>query len=89
MGDAHLQESAPHMVLHYRDDGPSGPCGQCTSITAPWSRLYVYDNENDAVAYMRFLKDRTEHAGRRRPRIEAFWYDEEYCPGPIVPEAER
>lgn len=77
------------ITLHYRDDGPSGPCGQSMSITAPWSRLYTYENEDDAHAYVAFLSCRTEHAGRRRPRIEAHWYDEHIRTGPVVPEAER
>jgi hypothetical protein len=77
------------MVLHYRDDGPSGPCGQMTSITSPWSRLYTYKSEDDAMAFMRYLEGHPAGFGRRRPRIEAWWYDEHVLEGPVVPEDMR
>ena len=78
------------IVLHYRDDGPSGPCGQSTFYTSPWSRLYFYDNEDDATAYMRFLKAQPgSFAGRLRPRVEQYWFGEHVESGPIVPEGER
>jgi hypothetical protein len=84
-------DSDQTVVLHYKDDGPSGPCGQCMSVTAPWDRLYTYegaDAERDATAYMRFLAQRRSFAGRRNPRIENYWLDG-MEPGPIVPEDER
>jgi hypothetical protein len=77
------------MVLHYRDDGPSGPCGQTVSTTAPWSRLYHYENEDDAVAFMRYVRDNPLKLGRRNPRIESWWHAEHVYEGPVVPEAER
>ena len=77
------------MVLHYKDDGPSGPCGQTVSVTSPWSRLYRYEREEDAVAFIRYLKAHPLDFGRRNPRIEAWWQEEQIEDGPIVPEAQR
>jgi hypothetical protein len=80
--------------LHYRDDGPGGPCGQTMSVTSPWSRLYVYDGENaeaDARALIVYLQERRAGFGRRNARIEAFWFEEDgnVLAGPVVPALER
>lgn len=77
------------IVLHYRDDGPSGPCGQTVSVTSPWSRLYRYEREEDALAFMRFVRDHPARIGRRNPRVENWWHEEHVVKGPIIPEAER
>ena len=68
----------PRAYAHYRDDGPSGPCGQSMSITAPWSRLFVWEGENaerDAEEFMRRLRNEPTVMGRRNARVEAWWFE--------------
>lgn len=61
------------VYVRYQDDGPSGPCGQTMNVTSPWDRLYVYENEEDARAFVRFVKDKRVGWGRRNPRISGYW----------------
>jgi len=54
--------------LVYEDDGPMGICGQSCSITCPWKKLYLFENEEA----MRLFMKRTENnrnVGRRNARI--------------------
>lgn len=88
-------EQPGRAFIRYRDDGPSGPCGQTTSTTSPWDRLYVYEGERaerDAEAFMRWLVQNQHAHGRRNPRIDGWWYEDDglsVLEGPVVPEAER
>lgn len=75
------------VYLHYRDDGPNGPCGQAMSTTMPWSRLLIYegpDAERDATTYARHLD--AHNVGRLNARIEEWWLeiDGHVRPGPIL-----
>ncbi len=74
------------VYVHYRDDGPSGPCGQLVSITSPWSKLYRYEGDDayrDARAFMVWVAEHPVGSGRRNPRVEAFFYEAEDGPAPV------
>lgn len=35
----------------YRDDGPKGPCGQSMSFTRKWTRVYLFNTEDEALKW--------------------------------------
>ena len=59
----------------YEDRGPSGPCGQITSVTRTHNDLYIFDDETSA----RLFVDKVEKCrptSRLSPRITGFWSEE-------------
>lgn len=48
----------------YTDDGPNGPCGQCMSITCPWTKLFIFRSYES-------MKEFCENAGtgRKNPKM--------------------
>ena len=59
--------------VHYKDDGPSGPCGQDIRSTSPKNRLYVFRDR--AAAEPMILRVNERKTGGRNPRIENSWDD--------------
>ena len=59
----------------YADNGPSGACGQTVENTAPWSKLYVF-NEAEAREFVAHVTLNPFKIGRLRPRITGFWSDD-------------
>jgi hypothetical protein len=54
----------------YEDKGPSGPCGQVTSVTRTHNDLYVFDDEESAKL---FIDKARPNASRVMPKIIGFW----------------
>lgn len=54
----------------YEDKGPSGPCGQITSVTRTHNDLYIFDDEESAKA---FISKARPSASRVMPKIIGFW----------------
>ncbi len=55
----------------YKDDGPSGICGQSCSITTPWVRLYLLSSY-EAVKV--FTEKLSPNNGRKNSRVEYIFY---------------
>lgn len=62
------------VYLRYQDDGPSGFCGQTTSVTSPWDQLHIFPDYDSAREYMRQLEQWPP--GRKNPRVTAIWQEE-------------
>ena len=61
-------ESATWHIL-YRDEGPTGACGQSCSTTSPWGQLYRFrGTHEECMDRISKIKDR----GRKNPTIEIF-----------------
>jgi len=60
----------------YEDNGPSGPCGQTVENTAPWRKLYIFNDETEARAFVARVTEHPFKLGRIRPRIIGFWSDD-------------
>ncbi|MCK5608343.1 hypothetical protein KAR91_41055 [Candidatus Pacearchaeota archaeon] len=56
----------------YEDKGPSGPCGQVTSVTRCHSDLYVFDDEESARSFIKKVDERIIRS-RIMPKITGFW----------------
>lgn len=59
--------------IAYEDKGPSGPCGQVTSITRTRNDLYVFDDEESART---FISKARPNPNRIMPKITGFWSEE-------------
>ena len=57
----------------YEDKGPSGPCGQAVSTTAPWRNLYIFSDEQKARDFVTMITDSPFKLGRLWPKILGFW----------------
>lgn len=53
------------------DKGPSGPCGQITSVTSPRKDLYIFDDEESARLFI--TKVEKCGMGKVTPKIIGFW----------------
>lgn len=61
--------------VNYRDDGPSGPCGQSMATTSPWNQLYIFPDRASYIAWEHGeLEER--HTHRKNARIDAVWIDD-------------
>ena len=49
----------------YRDNGPGGPCGQSMSTTRNWTRVYLFNTEQEALEWIR---DNPIGKGRENPQ---------------------
>jgi hypothetical protein len=56
----------------YEDKGPSGPCGQATSVTRTHNDLYVFDDEESARLLIEKVNGKVS-SSRIRPRVIGFW----------------
>ena len=43
-------------IVVYTDEGPTGICAQCMSITCPHCYIYLFDTEEEAREYMAITK---------------------------------
>ena len=59
--------------IRYKDDGPSGICGQACSITNPWDKLDIFENYDEARKFMKNIKNFESH--RKNPRIDYYWQE--------------
>ena len=50
------------VIVTYRDKGPDGICGRAVSITTPWHKAWVFDDETAARS---FITKHTQVGGRR------------------------
>lgn len=41
------------VAVVYRDDGPGGPCGQSCHTTSPWTRVYLFNTEDEAREWLK------------------------------------
>ena len=41
------------VAIVYCDDGPSGPCGQSCYTTSAWTRVYLFNNEDEAADWLK------------------------------------
>ena len=57
----------------YEDKGPSGPCGLSIRTTAPWRKLYVFNNEKEARDFIQMIVGCSGTYYRKVPRIIGFW----------------
>lgn len=62
--------------IAYEDKGPSGACGQSVKSTAPWNKLYIFNDEAKARKFMVKVVETPLAVGRLRPRITGFWSDD-------------
>lgn len=60
------------IYVGYEDKGPSGPCGQTVSNTAPWRKLYVF---NSRESFQNFM-DSIHSIRRIQPKIVGVWDSE-------------
>ena len=60
----------------YQDMGPSGACGQTVKNTAPWCKLYVFNDEVEAREFVSHVVLNPFKMGRLRPKIIGFWSDD-------------
>ena len=58
----------------YEDKGPSGPCGQITSVTRSHHDLYIFDDEESARAFI--TKVTGFNTSRIMPKITGFWSED-------------
>ena len=58
----------------YEDKGPSGPCGQVTSVTRTHNDLYIFDDEESARAFISKVKGPKRI--RIMPKITGFWSED-------------
>jgi hypothetical protein len=66
---------SPTYYANYRDDGPSGPCGQSMAITSPWNQLFIFPDRASYIAWEHGeLEKRRNH--RKNARIDAVWIDD-------------
>lgn len=59
----------------YEDKGPSGPCGQVTSVTRIHNDLYVFDDEESARLFIEKVNGKIS-SSRIRSRIIGFWSED-------------
>ena len=60
-----------YYYVGYEDSGPSGPCGQCMSVTSNWRKLYIFTEYQKAKDFI----DNVKKLRRINPRIIGFWSD--------------
>jgi len=53
------------------DKGPSGPCGQITSVTRTHNDLYIFDDEESARLFITKVKERK--MSTIMPKIIGLW----------------
>jgi hypothetical protein len=41
------------VAVVYCDDGPSGPCGQDCYTTSAWTRVYLFNNEDEVADWLK------------------------------------
>ena len=58
----------------YEDKGPSGPCGQTTSVTRNHNDLYIFDDEESARAFISRVTE--PQKSRVMPKITGFWSED-------------
>ncbi len=56
-------------TLVYHDDGPAGACGQSMSTTCPWNKVYLFDSEDEMMAYAK--ENFATLPRRKRPELSA------------------
>ena len=61
------------VFVRYVDDGPKGMCGQVTSITIPWDRIYIFPDYDTAYRFIRDCYEIGEGQGRKNPKIAQIW----------------
>ena len=54
------------IAVVYSDDGPKGPCGQSCSTTMPWTKVWLFKNEEDA---RQFCKNH-QFPDRKKSRVD-------------------
>lgn len=69
------KEKINYYFVAYEDKGPSGPCGQITSVTSPWQKLYVFTNEAKARELIKKITENPFNSGRLYPKITGYWSD--------------
>jgi len=65
-------ESNVNWLIYYRDEGPSGPCGQAVSVTRPWRRLYRFEGTRREMADKVDVAIEETRRHRKRPSFEFF-----------------
>ena len=60
-----------YFYVGYEDSGPSGPCGQCMSVTSNWRKLYIFIDYQKAKDFIDSVNNRKMR--RINPRIVGFW----------------
>lgn len=58
----------------YEDKGPSGPCGQITSVTRTHNDLYIFDDEESARAFISKIENR--RGSRIMAKITGAWSED-------------
>lgn len=59
----------------YEDKGPSGPCGQVTSVTRTHNDLYIFDDEEIARLFIEKIRSRGS-GSRIMSKIIGFWSED-------------
>jgi len=59
--------------VHYKDDGPSGVCGQSMSITMPWDKLYLIKVDENGLSLEMIIAKLKTNGRRKAARIEGIW----------------
>ena len=69
------KEKINHYFVAYEDKGPSRPCGQVTSVTQPWHKLYIFTDEAKTRDFINKVTENPFKLGRIRPKIIGYWSD--------------
>ena len=69
------EEKVSQYFVAYEDKGPSGPCGQITSVTSPWRKLYVFTDEAKSRELVKKVTENPFNSGRLYPKIIGYWSD--------------
>ena len=69
------KEKINQYFIAYEDEGPSRPCGQVTSVTMPWRKLYVFTDETKSRDFIKNITENPFSLGRIRPKIKGYWSD--------------
>lgn len=61
--------------VRYQDDGAMGGCGQSCSISDPLNQMHVFENEDDAKAFIKRVRE--DKPTRKNQRITGIWTENE------------
>ena len=70
-----MRDRVNHYFVAYEDNGPSEPCGQATSTTKPWRKLYIFTDEAKSRDFIDKITENPFKTGRIRPKIIGYWSD--------------
>lgn len=64
------------IYLAYKDNGPSGPCGQSMNTTSNWQRLYRFNTYSEFQKFIEKVDTNPNKCGRKRAEFFGPWTDD-------------